>query len=130
MKLQAEKRQKKDLSSFAEACDRAQVSDRAAALLSTSLLENFGIITKKNAVNVIEKNKFRLARVTVRTALSGSHIFSDINSLYFDGRRDTAYVNEKEAINSTEKKSPKNTFQQSLSQVTQSALNVRLILFR
>ena len=38
----------KDIPSFAEACDRAQVSDRAAALLSTSFLEDYSMVTREN----------------------------------------------------------------------------------
>ena len=55
------KREKKHLSSFAVACDRAQVSYRAAALLSKSLSEDYGKTTREDAENVIDKNKIRRA---------------------------------------------------------------------
>ena len=37
----------KDMLSFAEACDRVQVSDRAAASLSTSFLEDYGMVNRE-----------------------------------------------------------------------------------
>ena len=47
----------KDILSFAEACDRVQVSDLAAALLSISLLEDYDMVTRKNSEKRIDKNK-------------------------------------------------------------------------
>ena len=43
----------KSLPLFAEACDRVGVSDRGAALLSTSLLDDFGLIEKNCPDNII-----------------------------------------------------------------------------
>ena len=43
----------KSLPFFAEACDRVGVSDRGAALLSTSLLDDFGLIEKNSPDNII-----------------------------------------------------------------------------
>ena len=44
---------------FAEACDRVGVSDRGAALLSTSLLEDIGIVATENEDNVIDRSKVK-----------------------------------------------------------------------
>jgi hypothetical protein len=43
----------KSLPFFAEACDRVGVSDRGGALLSTSLLEDFGLVDKNCPDNII-----------------------------------------------------------------------------
>lgn len=45
----------KSLPFFAEACDRVGVSDRGAALLSTSLLEDFGVVKRNSLDNVIDR---------------------------------------------------------------------------
>ena len=62
----------KEIPSFADACSRAQVSDRAAALLSTPHLEDYGMVTRENSESIIDKNKIRRARSAVRTALKES----------------------------------------------------------
>ena len=83
----------KDIPSFAEYFDRAQVSDRAAELLSISLLEDYGMVTRGNSENIIGKNKIRRTRTAVPTALKESQNVSEISSLYFVGQGDTTYFN-------------------------------------
>ena len=45
----------KSLPYFSEACDRVGVSDRSAALLSTSLLEDIGVVERNCPDNVIDR---------------------------------------------------------------------------
>ena len=45
----------KKLPYFAEACDRVGVSDRGAAFLSTSLLEDIGVVQKNSSDNIIDR---------------------------------------------------------------------------
>ena len=81
-------KESQSLGSYAEACDRAQFSDRATALPSTYLFENYGLITRDNAEKKwLAKNKVRGARTVARTALTVSQIVSQFSSLYFDGRK-------------------------------------------
>ena len=62
----------KNIPSFAEARNRAQVPDRSAEILSTSLLEDYGMVTRENSENKIYKIKKRRARTAVRSALKYS----------------------------------------------------------
>ena len=55
-----DKRQKvitrfKNLPYFAEACDRVGISDRGAALLSTSLLDDLGVMQQNSCDNIIDR---------------------------------------------------------------------------
>ena len=45
----------KKLSYFAEACDRVGLSDRGAALLSTSLLDVLGVMQQNYSDNIIDR---------------------------------------------------------------------------
>jgi len=45
----------KRLMSFSEACDRTGVSDRGAALLVTSLLEDINVVNKSSSESVIDR---------------------------------------------------------------------------
>jgi hypothetical protein len=93
------------LSNLALACDRTGVSDRAAALISSSILQNYGIIpplpgsrTSKDVEleNVIDRNKIRRARSKSRKHEAECSLqINDIESIYFDGRRDETIINEK-----------------------------------
>jgi hypothetical protein len=84
----------KSLQSFAEACDRVGVSDRGAALLSTSLLEDIGLVDNENMSEVIDRSKVRRERKSYRDIITASEP-SEITSLYFDGRKDATYVVQK-----------------------------------
>ena len=88
-KQKEKKRNVLDISALAEACDRTGVSHRAAAFLASSVLQDAGVITKKDATSVIDKNKVQRARKKARTNnLASSNTALHLKSLYFDGRRD------------------------------------------
>ena len=83
------KRNVLDISALAEACDRTGVSHRAAAFLASSVIQDAGVITKKDATSVIDKNKVQRARKKARTSnLASNNTALHLKSLYFDGRRD------------------------------------------
>jgi len=78
-----------DISVFAEACDRTGVSNRAAAFLASSMLQDVGIITENDTSSVIDKCKIQRARKKSRmnnVTLNNSVIY--LQSLYFDGKKD------------------------------------------
>lgn len=75
------------LSSFAESCDRTGVSDRVAALLSSSILQDLGMITEENDASVIDRSKVRRDRKRKREELQNN--ISTLTNLYFDGRKDS-----------------------------------------
>ena len=53
------KRKKSNLSAVTQVCDRAGVSDRTAALLSSSLLLDIGHINNRDQNAVIDRDKIR-----------------------------------------------------------------------
>ena len=89
----------KSLSSYAEACDRVGVSDRGAALLSTSLLEDIGFVDTDSPENIIDRNKIRRERRHRRA--SHANCISEITCVNFDGKRDVAYIQEKKKMESS-----------------------------
>lgn len=79
------------LSSFAEACDRVGVSNRGAALLSSSLMEDITFHNTDSASVIIDKNKIQRERSNTRIAKQREGDCSSktsITSLYFDGKKD------------------------------------------
>lgn len=76
------------LSSFAEACDRVGVSNRGAALLSSSLMEDITFHNTDSASVIIDKNKIQRERSNTRIAKQREEDGSSITSLYFDGKKD------------------------------------------
>ncbi|CAG5020765.1 unnamed protein product [Parnassius apollo] len=63
------KKKKLNLSSLALACDRTGVSDRAAAIIASSVLKDVGIISTKDPSGVIDRSKLRRERTKVRSSL-------------------------------------------------------------
>ena len=61
-KTSRQKRRIRDISALAKACDRTGVSNRAAAFLASSLLQDAGIITENDVTSVIDKRKIERAR--------------------------------------------------------------------
>ena len=51
-----------DLSFFISEVDRFQISDRAAAALTTGLLRDLGIVTDSDKTKVVDRYKIRRAR--------------------------------------------------------------------
>ena len=58
-----------NLSSVAQVCDRAGISDRTTALLASSLLFDMGQINKNDQNSVIDRHKIRRERAKVRKDL-------------------------------------------------------------
>ena len=79
-----------NLSSVAQVCDRAGVSDRTAALLASSLLFDLGQINKNDQNSAIDRHKIRRERAKVRKDLQNS-VEGELHCLFaifFDGRID------------------------------------------
>ena len=55
-------RSKPHISKLALACERTSVSDRSAALIASSVLEDFGVITAEEKSHVIDRSKIRRQR--------------------------------------------------------------------
>ena len=80
------------LSSLALACDRSGISDRAAAHVSSAVLEDIGVITFDDASHVIDKSKIRRERSKVRKHLQDFEnqiVEENRIAIFFDGRKDT-----------------------------------------
>ena len=80
-----------DLSNFIAEVDRYQISDRAAAALSTGLLRDLGIVTDKDLSNVVDKFKIRRARVKrqkERKRKRKDETSGKVTCLGFDGKKD------------------------------------------
>lgn len=74
---------------LAEACDRTGISDRAAALIASSVLQDAGVISEETKSSVIDRNKLRRARKRCRSELQAADIVEEpLQSIYFDGRKD------------------------------------------
>ncbi|CAH1113072.1 unnamed protein product [Psylliodes chrysocephalus] len=78
------KQMRMDLQNYAKACDRTGVSDRNAAILATSLLEDLGIIHEDQSNNIVDKSKIRRERQKCRNTLQDKTVNKMIlSSLYF-----------------------------------------------
>ena len=78
------------------ACERTGVSDRSAAMISSSVLQDYGIISADSFEDVIDRNKIRRSK-NIRKEVNAfvKNNASEIQSLYFDGRKDQTLINEK-----------------------------------
>ena len=83
------KRLKVHLPTLARACDRHQVSDRAAAAIASAVLQDFGVITQEETSSVIDRSKVRRARQAKRQSIQKTDLDGVVRSLYFDGRKDS-----------------------------------------
>jgi hypothetical protein len=92
------KQMRLSLPSLAKACDRTGVSNRGAAIIANAVLEDLQLITKEDRSNVIDKNKLYRERKKVRSDLSQKERekVQVLEGLYFDGRKDTTIVIDKE----------------------------------
>lgn len=85
---------RRTLSTLARECDRASVSDRAAAKIATAVLTDFKLISPNNTSNVIDRSKIRREREKFRDSLQeGKRLV--LKSVYFDGRKDRTLKMEK-----------------------------------
>ncbi|GBM58936.1 hypothetical protein AVEN_58797-1 [Araneus ventricosus] len=71
--------------------DRFFISDRAGPAMVSAALQDVGIISESNILNVVDRNKIRRGRTKARTTLL-SQVIKDYDhdqfGLYFDGRKD------------------------------------------
>ncbi|GBM44765.1 hypothetical protein AVEN_164922-1 [Araneus ventricosus] len=71
--------------------DRFGISDRAGAAIVSAAIQDVGIISESNVLNVVDINKIRRGRTKVRTTLL-SQVIKDYDhdqfGLYFDERKD------------------------------------------
>ena len=88
---------KRDMPALARACDRHMVSDRSAAAIASAVLQDFGLITADNSLNVIDPRKVRRERIKKRKQLQGIDNNLDLCGIYFDGRKDKTIVNIQES---------------------------------
>ena len=78
---------------LARACDRHMVSDRSAADIASAVLQDFGLVTADDSLNVIDPSKVRRERKKKRKQLQSKQTPEDICGIYFDGRKDKTMVN-------------------------------------
>ncbi|GBL99578.1 hypothetical protein AVEN_68840-1 [Araneus ventricosus] len=73
--------------------DRFGISDRAGAAIVSAALQDVGIISESNVLNVVDRNKIRRGRTKTRTTLL-SQVIKDYDhdqfGLYLDERKDRA----------------------------------------
>lgn len=89
------------LENLATACDRTGVSDRSASIIASAVLQDVGLISKRDSSKVIDRSKLRRERRKVRQDLQSSSLVSSdnkITGLYFDGRKDRTIIQEKRGI--------------------------------
>ncbi|KAI6659504.1 hypothetical protein LOD99_10752, partial [Oopsacas minuta] len=74
--------------------DRYQISDRAGAAIAYAVLQDYGVITPEEDSQIIDRNKLRRSRFSVRKELAneGHETINDISAIYFDGRKDQTRV--------------------------------------
>ncbi|KAL7631030.1 UNVERIFIED_CONTAM: hypothetical protein RMT77_018684 [Armadillidium vulgare] len=86
----SDQQNRRELRTLAEACDRYQISDSAGAAIASSVLVDFGLITRDKMQNVIDKNKLRRERNKLRKERQKEeeNWFGNITGIGFDGRRD------------------------------------------
>lgn len=86
------KKKRLNLTSLALACDRTGVSDRAAAIIASSVLKDVGIISSNDPSHIIDRSKLRRERTKVRSTLQEADCNKILRSIYFDGRKDKTLV--------------------------------------
>jgi hypothetical protein len=83
------------LSSLAKVCDRTGVSDRAAAIIASTVLHDVKGATEPDPSLIIDRSKIRRARKQSRDKIQeGVNTGKSIVSIYFDGRKDRTTVQE------------------------------------
>ncbi|KAI6656229.1 hypothetical protein LOD99_1562 [Oopsacas minuta] len=82
------------LRNLAIMCDRYQISDRAGAAIANAVLQDYGIITQEEGWQIIDRNKLRRSRFSVRKVLANEahETINEISAIYFDGRNDQTGV--------------------------------------
>ena len=82
------------LSNLALACERTGVSNRSAAIIPSSVLQDYDILSAGASDDVIDRNKIRRSRKK-GSKPSAKINAAEIQSFYFDGRKDQTLINEK-----------------------------------
>lgn len=84
------------LPNLAQACDRTGVSDRAASLITNSVLQDLSIILVEHHDKIIDRSKIRRERKKMRNQIKidDTKNFKSLHGIYFDGRRDKTLQNE------------------------------------
>ena len=88
------KKKTKHLQTVASACDRTGVSDRAAALIVSSALQDIGVVSGQDMSEVVDRNKIRRARQKNRSSTVNEREPKPIKAIYFDGRKDLTLIQE------------------------------------
>lgn len=76
------------LTNLSMALDRYGISNRARAAIATATLQDFGVISRSETKNIIDKNKFQRERERVRNSILSENSIGVLKSIYFDGRKD------------------------------------------
>ena len=81
-------------SNLARMSERFQVSDRAAAAIANSVMQDLGLITDNDKSYVIDRSKLRRERERCRTEIreKEQENFKLVNAIYFDGRKDATQI--------------------------------------
>jgi len=93
----------KSLSNFSRACDRRGVSARCAADLSSSLMQDFGIVGPQSKDVVVDESKVFRDRSKLRRSLQPTPMPSaaatvarrPLEAVFFDGRKDKTIMIQK-----------------------------------
>ncbi|GBM88709.1 hypothetical protein AVEN_204005-1 [Araneus ventricosus] len=79
-------------SAAARTLDPFGISDRAGAAIVSAALQDVGIISESNVLNVVDRNKIQRERTKVRSTLLSQSVIKEYDhdqfGLYFDGRKD------------------------------------------
>ena len=87
----------KPIPTIALEADRFDVSNRAAAAITTAALINFGVVSAENRTHIIDSNKVWRARQKLRKNVRKDEVFlqNDVSAIFFDGRKDLTLFKEK-----------------------------------
>lgn len=76
------------LPTLARECDRYGVSDRAAAAISSAVLQDVGLVTEQDSSSVIDRSKIIREKMKKRKKVQETERPIILRGLYFDGRKD------------------------------------------
>ena len=81
-------------SNLARMSERFQISDRAAAAIANSVMQDLGLITDDDKTYVIDRSKLQRERERCRAEIrkKEQENFKLVNAIYFDGRKDAIQV--------------------------------------
>ncbi|GBN12262.1 hypothetical protein AVEN_126191-1 [Araneus ventricosus] len=83
------------LPSTAVVGDRCGVSDYAVAAIASSFLHDVGLTTSNNSDLVVDEKKLRREKAKIRFQASSEAQALPLKGLYFDGRKDSALIEER-----------------------------------